>query len=169
MHVSAKADYALRACVALAAVHPQRVSAAALAESYDMPRKFLEAVLADLRRASVVRSVRGAEGGYTLAREPEQIAAGEVLRAIDGPLAHVHGRRPDELEYPTDLAHMQELWLAARAAVRLVLDEVTLAELVSGEWPPAVAELLGASDLWEPRSGPRKPRTQRGGVVEWAI
>jgi Rrf2 family protein len=169
MHVSAKADYALRACVALAAVHPQRVSAAALAESYDMPRKFLEAVLADLRRASVVRSVRGAEGGYTLAREPEQIAAGEVLRAIDGPLSHVHGRDPHELSYPEDLSRIQELWLAARAAVRLVLDEVTLAELVGGEWPPSVAQLLRSSDLWEPRTGPQKPRTQRGGVVEWAI
>ena len=97
MHVSAKADYALRAAVALAATHPQRISAASLAESYNMPRKFLEAVLSDLRRASIVRSTRGAEGGYTLAREPHEIAAGEVLRAIDGPLSHVHGMRPDEL------------------------------------------------------------------------
>ncbi len=169
MHVSAKADYALRAAVALAATHPQRISAASLAESYNMPRKFLEAVLSDLRRASIVRSTRGAEGGYTLAREPHEIAAGEVLRAIDGPLSHVHGMRPDELTYPEDLRHMFDLWLAARAAVRLVLDEVTLAELVTGVFPPDVAKLLSASDLLEPRTGPQTPRTARGGHVEWAI
>lgn len=169
MHVSAKADYALRAAVVLAAAHPQRLSAASLAEKYDMPRKFLEAVLADLRRASIVRATRGAEGGYTLAREPHEIAAGEVLRAIDGPLAHVHGMRPDELTYPEELKHMLDLWLAARASVRLVFDEVTLAELVTGVFPQDVAALLRAADLWEPRTGPQTPRTARGGHVEWAI
>lgn len=169
MHVSAKADYALRAAIVLASVHPERVSAAALAEAHGLPRKFLEAALADLRRAGVVQAARGADGGYTLRREPHTIAVGEVLRAIDGPLSNVHGLEPDELSYAPEFQSLQEVWVAARAAVRLVFDEVTLDQLVSGELPPSVADLLRASDAWEQRTGPQKPRSPRPGHPEWAI
>lgn len=157
MHVSAKGDYAVRAVVGLAAAHPERVSALALAEAYEMPRKFLETVLGDLRRAGIVASSRGNEGGYTLRREPSQITVGEVLRVVDGPLADVHGLRPDEVEYLPALAHLQEVWVAARSAVRSVFDEVTFDQVVSGEFAPAIRALFDSDDAWAPRHGRARP------------
>lgn len=169
MHVSAKADYAVRAVIGLASAHPERVSASALAERYTMPRKFLEAVLSDLRRASIVASTRGPEGGYALRRPPVEVTVGEVLRAIDGPLADIHGLRPDEATYGEGLEHLQELWVAARSAVRSVLDEVTFDQLVTGQFPDAVTALFTGDDAWEPRSGPRRPTSPRAGSPEFLI
>lgn len=169
MHVTAKGDYAVRAVVGLAQAHPDRVTVAALAERFEMPRKFLEAALADLRRAGVVASVRGADGGYTLRRHPAEITVGEVLRAIDGPLADVHGLRPDEVVYPTGLRHMQEVWVAARSAVRMVFDEVTVDQLVTGDFPHQVRELFLRDDAWEPRTGPQTPTLPRGLPPEFVI
>ncbi len=169
MHVSAKGDYAVRAVIGLAATYPERVSAAALAERYSMPRKFLEAVLSDLRRAGIVASTRGPEGGYALRREPIDITVGEVLRVIDGPLADIHGLRPDEVTYGDGLEHLQALWVAARSAVRSVLDEVTFDQLVSGQFPDAVAALFTGHDAWAPRRGPRKPTSPRGPSPEFVI
>lgn len=134
-----------------------------------MPRKFLEAVLADLRRASIVASTRGPDGGYALRREPVEITVGEVLRAIDGPLSDVHGLRPDEVSYGEGLEHLQELWVAARSAVRSVLDEVTLDQLVTGHFPDDVARLFAGDDAWIPRRGPRRPTTPRGPSPEFLI
>ncbi len=169
MHVSAKGDYAARAVMALAARYPDRASAQTLADAHDLPRKFLEAVLADLRRAAIVSSTRGAEGGYSLRRAPSEITLGEVLRAIDGPLADVHGLRPDEVTYAPEFAHLKEVWIAARASVRLVFDEITLDQLVSGEFVADVTRLLDISDAWEPRSGPRLPTLPRGDDPEFTI
>ncbi|WP_307188073.1 Rrf2 family transcriptional regulator [Demequina sp. NBRC 110057] len=160
MHVSAKGDYAARAVTALAARYPDRASAQALADAHDLPRKFLEAVLADLKRAAIVSSTRGADGGYALRRPPAEITLGEVLRAIDGPLADVHGLRPDEVTYPDAFQHLQEVWVAARASVRLVFDEVTLDQLVSGEFHEDVLRMLAITDAWDPRTGPQAPRTR---------
>lgn len=169
MHVSAKGDYAARAVVALAARYPEKASAQALAEAHDMPRKFLEAVLADLKRAAIVSSTRGAEGGYALRRPPGKITLGEVLRAIDGPLADIHGLRPDEVEYPEEFRHLQEVWIAARSAVRMVLDEVTLDQIVSGDFPDEIEKLFTGDDAWTPRTGPRDPKLPRGKSPEWLI
>ena len=169
MHVSAKGDYAARAVVALAARYPDKASAQSLAEAHDMPRKFLEAVLADLKRAAIVSSTRGADGGYALRRPPSKITLGEVLRAIDGPLADIHGLRPDEVEYPPEFRHLQEVWVAARSAVRMVFDEVTLDQLVSGEFPEEIEKLFTGKDAWTPRTGPRDPKLPRGKSPEWAI
>lgn len=169
MHVSAKGDYAVRAMVGLASAHPDRVTAAALAERFEMPRKFLESALADLKRAALLTSVRGAEGGYTLRRDASTITVGEVLRAIDGPLADVHGLRPDEVNYPVGLDHMQEVWVAARSAVRGVFDEVTIDQLVSGDFPPDVRRLFAEDEAWAPRNGPQSPTLPRGGSPEWII
>lgn len=169
MHVSAKGDYAARAVIALAARYPDKASAQALAEAHDLPRKFLEAVLADLRRAAIVSSTRGAEGGYTLRRAPSEITLGEVLRVIDGPLADVHGLRPDEVTYAPEFEHLKEVWIAARASVRLVFDEITLDQLVSGDFVADVKRLLDISDAWEPRTGPRLPTLPRGEAPEFAI
>ncbi|MFN3866325.1 MAG: RrF2 family transcriptional regulator [Demequina sp.] len=169
MHVSAKGDYAVRAMVGLAVAHPGRATAAALAERFEMPRKFLETALADLKRAGLVASVRGPEGGYTLRRDASTITVGEVLRAIDGPLADVHGLRPDEVDYPAGLEHMQEVWVAARAAVRSVFDEVTIDQLVTGEFPDDVRRLFASDEAWAPRTGRQTPRLPRGDAPEWVI
>lgn len=169
MHVSAKGDYAVRAVIALTARYPDTASAQSLAEAHDLPRKFLETVLADLRRAAIVSSTRGAEGGYALRRAPSDITVGEVLRAIDGPLADVHGLRPDEVTYAAEFEHLKEVWIAARSSVRLVFDEVTLDQLVSGAFSVDIARLLAISDAWEPRTGRRVPTLPRGGPPEFTI
>lgn len=116
-----------------------------------MPRKFLEAVLADLRRAGIVRAQRGAEGGYTLAHPPRDVTIGAILRAVDGPLAGVRGLRPEETRYDGAAENLPRLWVAVRAAVREVVDEVSLAELVSGRMPAHVRKLTTRPDAWEPR------------------
>jgi Rrf2 family protein len=151
MHISARGDYAVRAAVALAAAHPGTVSAQALATEQDMPRKFLETILADLRRAGLVQSTRGVDGGYTLARPPTEIMVGDVLRAVDGPLAAVRGLRPEQTTYVGTAVHLQELWIAVRAAVRRVLDEVSLAEVEKGRLPAHVRKLIADNAAWQPR------------------
>jgi Rrf2 family protein len=151
MHISARGDYAVRASLGLAAAYPSTMSTAALAEEQDMPRKFLEAILADLRRAGLVRGQRGVDGGYTLTRAPGDITIGDVLRAVDGPLAEVRGLRPEEAMYDGTAAHLQQLWVAVRAAVRKVLDEVSLADVVRGRLPAHVRRLTTAPDAWQPR------------------
>jgi Rrf2 family protein len=151
VHISARSDYAVRAALGLAAAYPATVSSAGLAADQDMPRKFLEAILADLRRAGLVRGQRGVEGGYVLTRPPGETAIGEVLRAVDGPLAEVRGRRPEETSYDGTAEHLQQLWIALRAAVRSVLDEVTLEDVVKGRLPTHVRRLITAPDAWQPR------------------
>jgi Rrf2 family protein len=151
MQISARGDYAVRAAVALAVAHPHTVSAQALAAEQNLPRKFLETILADLRRAGLVHSTRGVDGGYTLARPPEEIAVAEVLRAADGPLAGVRGIRPEETVYDGTAVHLQELWIAVRAAVRRVLDEVSLAEVARGRLPAHVRRLIADQEAWQPR------------------
>jgi Rrf2 family protein len=151
VQISARGDYAVRAALALAAAHPSLMSAQAIAQEQDMPRKFLEAVLADLRRSGIVRAQRGAEGGYTLAQPPRDITVGAILRAVDGPLAGVRGLRPEETRYEGPAENLPRLWVAVRAAIREVVDEVSLAELVSGKMPAHVRKLTTRPDAWEPR------------------
>lgn len=151
MHISARADYAVRALLALAASDSQTTKADTLAEVQELPRKFLEAILADLRRAGLVRSQRGAEGGYRLARPAEDISLADVLRAVDGPLAEVRGLRPESTSYDGVAEHLQEVWVAVRASLRSVLDEVTIADVLSGELPRHVRGLTEAPGAWAPR------------------
>ena len=151
MHISARTDYALRALLALAAAETPTVPGPVLAAEQDLPLKFLEAILADLRRAGLVRTRRGAVGGYGLARSADLITVGEVVRAVDGPLAVVRGERPERAEYEGAAEHLQELWIALRAALRIVLDEVTLAELLSGELPERVRDLVAEPGAWKSR------------------
>ncbi|GIH21621.1 RrF2 family transcriptional regulator [Rugosimonospora africana] len=151
MRVSARGDYAVRAALALAARYPATVSTQALADEQRLPRKFLEAVLADLRRADVVRAVRGCDGGYQLTREPRQVAVATILRAVDGPLAEVRGMRPEQVTYAGSAQHLSELWVAARSALRDVLDEVNLAQLATGRLPSRVRRLAATPDAWQPR------------------
>lgn len=151
MQISARGDYAVRATLELANAYPATVSAQALADAQALPRKFLEAVLADLRRSGVVHAVRGAEGGYVLTHAPTEVTIGTVLRAVDGPLAGVRGHRPEQTSYLGTASHLPELWVAVRAAVRNVLDEVSLAEVVTGDLPASIKELTAGPDAWQPR------------------
>ena len=150
MRISAKADYAVRAAAELAAVGQDvLVKAGALAESQQIPQNFLENILADLRRAGLVRTQRGAEGGSTLARPADQISLADVLRAIEGPLAAVRDVRPDELVYAGAAEELPTIWVALRASMRNVLEHVTLDDLVNRRLPPAVTELTADPDAWK--------------------
>lgn len=151
MHISAKVDYAVRALIGLAAEGGGPVPGAALAEGQHLPAKFLEGILAELRRANIVVSQRGAEGGYRLARPASQITLADVIRAIDGPLAEVRGRRPEQAIYDGAAKHLQEVWIAVRASLRLVLEHTTIEQVATGELPPTVLDLARDPDAWVPR------------------
>src|ERR671917_2295713 len=122
VRVSAKVDYALRAAVELAALEQEwPVKGERLAAGQDIPLRFMENILGELRQAGIVASKRGAEGGYMLARPPEEISLAEVIRAVDGPLANIGGLRPDQLTYDGSAAPMKDIWVAVRSALRAVL------------------------------------------------
>jgi len=127
------------------------VTAEWLATAQSLPVKFLENILVDLRRAGLVLSQRGSEGGYRLARPADQITAAEVIRLVDGPLAEVRGLRPEHTRYEGSAAHLQEVWVAARASLRTVLEHVTLADIASGDLPEHVRALADEPDAWQAR------------------
>lgn len=152
MHVTAKADYAVRAVVELAdSSHdaPRKVDDIASAQS--IPVSFLENILTQLRSAGVVRSQRGPEGGYWLARPAEELDLAHVIRAVEGPLVGVRGQRPEEIEYTGSAESLQQVWIALRANLRKVLEETTVANVAEGRLPKDVAALTKADAAWEPR------------------
>lgn len=151
VQISAKTDYAIRALLNLASAEPALVKVDVIVKEQDLPRKFVEAILGELRRAGIVRSQRGADGGYALAKRADEITIGAVLRAVDGPLAEVRGLRPHETEYTGVASHLPEVWIAVRASLRKVLDETTLAQVLSGDMPGHVRTLNEAPDAWLPR------------------
>jgi Rrf2 family protein len=143
MRVSAKVDYALRATIELATAEPgQPVKGERIAQAQEIPIKFLENILGDLRQAGLVRSQRGAEGGYWLARPAEEVTVADVIRAVEGPIANVRGVRPDDVEYAGSARPLKDVWLALRANLRSVLETVTLADLARGELPAEVERLV---------------------------
>ena len=151
MRVSAKADYALRACIQLAAAEGEgHVKGERIAQAQDVPLKFLENILGDLRQAGLVRSQRGAEGGYWLARPADEITLAEVIRAVEGPLANVRGVRPDSVTYPGAAEPLRDVWIAVRASLRSVLEVVTLADVAHGELPAVVKDLVADPEAWAP-------------------
>ena len=148
VRVSAKADYAVRAAVELAAGYDSRpVKGEQIADAQEIPLRFLENILGDLRHHGLVESRRGAEGGYWLSRPPADITVGEVMRAAEGPLAHVRGEPPDELEYVGPARPLREVWVALRNNVRGILDNVTLADVIADRVPTGVTELGKKPDL----------------------
>lgn len=156
VRVSAKVDYAVRASIELAAAQrrgdAQRpVKAEALARAQAIPLKFLENILQGLRQAGLVESRRGPDGGHLLARPASEISIADVIRAIDGPLAGVGGRRPDELEFSGSAVAMQEVWIAVRSTLRNLLEEVSLADVAAGELPEHVATLTADPRAWAKR------------------
>jgi Rrf2 family protein len=150
VRVSAKADYALRAAIELAAAGDGPVKGERIAQAQEIPLKFLENILLELRHAGIVRSQRGVEGGYWLARPAEEISLAEVIRAVEGPIANVRGVGPQDVEYGGAAGRLREVWIAVRASLRSVLEETTIADLARGELPPAVEALARDPDAWAP-------------------
>ena len=148
MRVSAKADYAVRAAVELAAAESPPVKGEAISQAQEIPLKFLENILGELRHAGLVRSQRGADGGYWLARPADEITLADVIRAVEGPLASVRGSSPEELKYGGTAAPLGKLWVAVRANLRAVLESVTLADVASGDLPDLVDELTSDPEVW---------------------
>ncbi|MEX2465178.1 MAG: Rrf2 family transcriptional regulator [Gaiellaceae bacterium] len=151
MRVTAKVDYALRAALELAAAGEGPVKGERIAQAQDIPLKFLENILLELRHHGLVQSQRGAEGGYWLSRPAEEITLAEVIRAVEGPLANVRGERPESVEYMGAAASLQDVWIAVRANLRGVLDAVTLADVASGRLPEAVGAITADPEAWQPR------------------
>jgi Rrf2 family protein len=151
VQISAKTDYAVRALLSLAAHAPDRISAGVVVDEQALPLKFIEGILGDLRRAGLVRTQRGVGGGYSLSRPAGEITLGAVLRAVDGPLAEVHGLRPDETSYSGVAVHLSDVWVAVRASLREVLDQTTVQQVLTGELPPHVRKLVDLPEAWLPR------------------
>ena len=155
MHVSARVDYGTRAMVELAEAwneDPARLTKGdALARAQDIPAKFLEGILSQLRQAGLVVSQRGADGGYRLDRAPEQITVADVVRALDGPLAAVREMRPEDVDYSGAAAHLREVWVALRAAMRDVLEHTSLADVRDGHLPDRAQAYLADPQAWRRR------------------
>ncbi len=152
MHVTAKADYAVRAVIELAGssqASPLKVEEVARAQH--IPVSFLENILTQLRSAGVVRSQRGPEGGYWLAHAPEELNLAQVIRAVEGPLVGVRGQRPEELEYSGSAESLKQVWIALRANLRNVLEHVSVADVANGTLPEEVLALTRAEEAWEAR------------------
>jgi Rrf2 family protein len=152
MHVTAKADYAIRAVVELAdssQQSPRKVDEVAQAQR--IPVSFLENILTQLRSSGVVRSQRGPEGGYWLAQPPEELDLARVIRAVEGPLVGVRGQPPEEIEYVGSAESLKQVWVAVRANLRNVLEHVTVADVAAGNLPKEVLALTRAEEAWEAR------------------
>src|ERR1700744_6629638 len=152
MRVSAKADYAVRAAVELAAAGEGEPGPGARpAPSKDIPLQFLEHILLELTHPGLVRARRGAKGGYWLARPAAEVTVADVVRAVEGPIANVQSMPPETIEYAGNATALRDVWIAVRANIRSVLEEVTLADLVSGQLPNQVSALTAEPDSWAAR------------------
>jgi len=147
MQIPAKAEYAIRALLCLAA-SDHSVSAEHLANDQELPAKFLGAIMSDLRRGGLVNSQRGPEGGFRLAKDPDEIIIADILRVVSGPLAGVRGMRPETLNYEGEAAHLRDVWVAVRAALREVLEHVTLGQVLRGDLPASVTRYSADPDAW---------------------
>jgi Rrf2 family protein len=155
MRISTKVDYAVRACVELAVRSPARGSTPTkgeqLGNAQQIPGKYLENILSELRRSGILGSQRGSDGGYWLARPATEVTVADVIRAVERPLADVRGHAPEELEYAGPAATLERVWVATRASVRSVLESVTLSDIATDELPPSVEAMLQLPGAWERR------------------
>src|SRR3954447_13385986 len=158
MRISAKVDYAVRAAVQLAAADGDRPTKGdTIAQAQGIPLKFLENILTDLRHAGLVRSQRGAEGGYWLNRPAAEITVADVIRAagvaraVGGPPAWVRGQRPEDIAYEGPAEPLSKVWIAVRASLRSVAEHVTLADIAAGALPEHVATLASDPEAWVTR------------------
>lgn len=150
MRVSAKSDYALRALIEMAVIDEGRpISAEELGRRQEIPRGFLQAILADLRRAGIVMSQRGQAGGWRLGRSAHEVSVADVIRAVDGPLVSVYGLRPEGVSYNDRADELQKVWIAARSSLRDVFEQVTIGHLAAKELPESVAARTADEDAWQ--------------------
>lgn len=149
MRISAKTDYALRALLELASSPDVLVSSEQLSINQQIPHKFLEAIMAELRRIDLVESQRGTGGGHRLRSAADQITLADVIRAINGPLVHIRGECPQDLHYTDGVQNLQLIWVAMRAALRSTLETVTLQDIVDGEIPDHIRALTESAEAWE--------------------
>lgn len=157
MNISARVDYGVRALLELAARYESapgtNTTVEEIASAQEIPAKFLEGILNALRTAGLVRSQRGAVGGYRLDRAPSEIALADIFRVLDGPLAAVRGERPEEVSYEGAAEHLREVWVATRQSLRSVLEEVTLQDVLHNQLPQQVQSQLQAEGAWQRRHG----------------
>jgi Rrf2 family protein len=152
VRISAKADYAVRAAVELAGAEDEKpVKAERIATAQEIPLNFLENILGELRHAGIVRSHRGAEGGFRLAKPPDQVTIADIIRAVEGPLASVRGGPPEEISYPGRSAALPRVWIAVRANLRKVVEHVTVADVAGGTLPGPIDQLAEDPDAWVTR------------------
>jgi Rrf2 family protein len=161
VRVSAKADYAVRAAVELAAAEEGPIKGERLAEAQDIPLQFLEHILLELKHNGIIRARRGAKGGYWLARPADEVTVADVVRAVEGPIAHVQSTPPEAIEYRGNAEPLQRVWIAVRASLRTVLENVTLADLVADDLPAVVEELTANPDAWVASSGTKEMAAKR--------
>lgn len=161
MHITPKVDHAVRTLLEItAADQAAAVKAEAIAAAQQIAPKVLESVLAELRRAGLVTSRRGPDGGYRLARPAHAISIADVIRAVEGPLASVRGLRPEEVRYPGAAEPLQQVWIALRVNIRAVLENVTLADIATGALPDFLVDLTADPGAWarrEPDPTPPDP------------
>lgn len=157
MRITAKVDYAVRAAAELAAAQlgseGQRspLKAEAIATAQEVPHRFLEGILGELRRAGIVSSQRGSDGGYWLARPAAEVSVADIIRAVEGPLADVHGEPPEQVSYGGAASQLQRVWIATRVALRSVLEETSLADIAGGALPDRISALADEPDGWSRR------------------
>jgi len=151
MRISAKVDYAVRASIELAAAGGEPIKGEVIADAQEIPLKFLENILGELKHTGIVASRRGAQGGYWLAKPAEEVSLADIVRAVEGPLASVRGQGPESLKYKGQAEPLQKIWIALRANIRAVMDDTTLADVVAGELPSGVRELSEPAEAWSAR------------------
>ena len=151
MRVTAKSDYALRALIEIARrTDSGPVSAEEIGRLQDIPHGFLQAILADLRRAGVLVAQRGQSGGWRMNKDADQVTVADVIRAVDGPLVSIYGLRPEAVEYNDSASVLQHVWIASRRSLRDVLESVTVRQLAEGKLPRAVSSRTSDDDAWQP-------------------
>jgi len=152
MRISAKADYAVRAAVELAGSTGEKpVKAERIATAQEIPLNFLENILGELRHAGIVRSHRGADGGFRLAKPADEVTIADIIRAVEGPLASVRGGPPEETSYPGTSAALPRVWIAVRANLRQVVEHVTVADVANGSLPASIDKLAEDPEAWVTR------------------
>lgn len=153
MKISAKVDYALQAVVEIAVTTKRDalISAEEISTRRDIPEKFLEGILTSLRKAGVVNSYRGPSGGFELAKRAEDVAVADIIRIIDGPLAAVRGFAPEEIDYSGPVKHVSDVWIATRAALRNVLENISIGDIIEGRFEPTIAKMLNEKDAHKRR------------------
>jgi len=154
MKISARVDYGLQAILEIAASdkRKKRMKADEISEKHDIPMKFLESILSDLKKADLIIGHRGNSGGYNLSRSADEIAIADVVRAIDGPLASVRGMAPEKASYKGEISGLTKVWIATRVALREVLEEMTLADILDDDFPNPIAKKLSNKEAWRRRN-----------------